>query len=87
MEWISVKNKAAAKNGKFLFNYHCGTGIGEWGQAYTITNGNSERSHAAYILVLDPISINDGNEPFQWTEEYMIHMDVLWMPLPPPPKN
>lgn len=86
MEWISVKNCPAPKEEKFLFHYHCGIGLGCWGQAFTSTNGNSERTHKIYFLVLWPMDIseNDG-EPMQWDEEKMIEMEVSWMPLPNPP--
>lgn len=85
-EWISVKDKAAPKTGKFLFYYHCGIGLGCWTQAYTTINGNSERTHKCYFLVLWPcdISENDG-EPMQWSDDKMIEMDMYWMPLPNPP--
>lgn len=87
-EWTSVKEQPAPKEGKFLFSYHCGVGLASWAQAYTIINGNSERTHECYFLVLWPqdISENDG-EPFQWTEEKMIEMDVSWRPLPEPPEE
>jgi hypothetical protein len=86
-EWISVKDEPAPKTGKFLFYYHCGIGLGSWGQAYTTINGNSERTHHVYFLVLWPqdISENDG-EPMQWWESKMIEMDVYWRPLPERPK-
>jgi hypothetical protein len=81
-EWISVKDKPAPKEGKFLFKYYYGIGLGEWAQCYTIFNGNSERTHQAYILILWPSEILDGKDPFEWNEEYMIEMEVSWMPLP-----
>lgn len=85
-KWISVRNELAPKSGKFLFYYHCGVGLGSWGQAYTTINGNSERTHKTYFLVLWPMDIseNDG-EPFQWNEDKMIEMNIYWMPLPLPP--
>lgn len=82
MEWISVKNQPAPKEGKFLFSYHCGVGLGAWGQAYTTIQGNSERTHKLYFLVLWPMDISDDGEPFQWDESKMIEMDVYWMNLP-----
>lgn len=82
MEWIDCKSEFPPKKGKFLFKYHYGIGLGEWGQCYTIFNGNSERTHEAYILILWPTEILDGREPFQWKEDYMIDMEVFWMPLP-----
>lgn len=86
MEWISVKNKEAPKTRKFLFYYHCGIGLGNWGQAYTCINGNSERTHKSYFLVLWPMDIseNDG-EPMQWDEKKMIEMEMYWMEIPKPP--
>lgn len=87
-KWISVKDKAAPKKDKFLFSYHCGVGLGNWSQAYTIFNGNSERTHEIYFLVLWPMDISENNgEPMEWTEEKMIEMDVMWMPLPKPPEK
>ena len=83
--WISVKDKPAPREGKFLFSYYYGIGLGKWGQCYTTRNSNSERTHEAYILVLWPSQILDGQSPFQWTEEIMIEMEVYWMPLPNPP--
>ncbi len=87
-DWISVKDEEAPKQEKFLFSYHYGVGLGSWGQAYTTINGNSERTHEVYFLVLCPMDIseNDG-EPMQWTEEKMVEMDVKWMPLPHAPKE
>jgi hypothetical protein len=83
MEWISVKVKMAPKNEKFLFDYHCGTGLGCWGQGYTDINGNSERTHEIYFLVLWPRDISENTtEPMQWSEEKMKEMDVFWTPLP-----
>lgn len=88
MKWISVKNQPAPKKGKFLFHYHCGIGLGSWGQAYTTIYGNSERTHEIYFLVLWPMDISENNgEPFQWNEEKMIEMEVKWMPLPEAPKE
>ena len=86
--WISVKDEMAPKKGKFLFHYHCGVGLGAWGQSYTDIHGNSERTHEAYFLVLWPqhVSENDG-ENFEWDEDKMIEMDFYWMPLPKPPKE
>jgi hypothetical protein len=87
LEWISVKIKTAPKDSKFLFSYHCGIGLGAWGQAYTNINGNSERTHSLYFLVLCPMDISENNgEPFQWNEDKMIEMEVYWMPLPKSPK-
>ena len=86
-KWISVKQEMPPKDKKFLFSYHCGEGLGEWGQCYTVFNGNSERTHEAYILILWPSAILDGNEPFCWSEEKLIEMDVKWMLLPKPPRN
>jgi hypothetical protein len=83
MEWIKCSDKPAPKDKKFLFSYHCGIGLGCWGQAYTTINGNSERTHHSYFLVLTPMDIseNDG-EPFIWGEKKMIEMEVSWMSLP-----
>lgn len=87
MEWIKCSDQPAPKVGKFLYSYHCGIGLGEWGQCYTINNGNSERSHKEYILILWPSEILDGNDPYTWNEEKMVEMDVSWMPLPESPKE
>lgn len=84
MEWFECKHTPAPKKGKFLFSYHFGIGIGEWGQCYTTINGNSERTHHAYILILWPSEILEGDVPFEWDEEYMIEMEVSWGPLPQP---
>ncbi len=83
-EWISVKDKPAPKNGKFLFHYHYGIGLGSWGQAYTTINGNSERTHEIYFLVLWPRDVSE-EEPMEFDEKKMIEMEVSWMPLPAPP--
>ena len=87
MEWVKCAKKMPPKDQKFLFHYFYGTGIGEWGQCYSIINGNSERTHEAYILVLWPSEINDGNSPFIWDENYMNEMEVFWMLLPDPPEK
>jgi hypothetical protein len=86
MEWIKCSDQLAPKDKKFLFSYHCGIGLGCWGQAYTTINGNSERTYHSYFLVLTPMDIseNDG-EPFIWGEKKMIEMEVSWMPLPDKP--
>lgn len=86
-EWIKCSDNSAPKEGKFLFNYYYGTGLGEWGQCYTIINGNSERTHEAYILVLWPSEILDGSNPIIFSEEIMKDMKMSWMPLPQPPKD
>jgi Protein of unknown function (DUF551) len=85
-KWISVKDQMPPKDKKFIFSYHYGEGLGQWGQCYTTINGNSERTHESYILVLHPSEISDGNDPFKWDEEYMIYMEVKWMQLPKPPE-
>ena len=82
MDWISVEDEAAPKKGKFLFSYHYGIGLGQWGQCFTTINGNSERTHEAYILILWPSEILEGEKPFEWDEEFMKEMEVSWMPLP-----
>ena len=88
MEWIDVNDLLPPKNIKFLFNYYCGTGIGEWGQCFTVTNGNSERTHKCYILILNPsLLVGNQEEPFEWDEKKMIEMEVSWMHLPKPPEN
>ncbi len=84
-KWVSVKKQPAPKEGKFLFSYHCGVGLASWGQAYTTINGNSERTHELYFLVLCPMDITENEcEPMQWNEEKMVEMDVYWMPVPLP---
>lgn len=87
-KWISVKDEPAPKKEKFLFSYYYGVGLGAWGQAYTTINGNSERTHEIYFLVLCPMDISENeSEPMQWNERKMIEMDVFWMPLPAPPEE
>jgi|GEM_PF-7028501 hypothetical protein len=81
MNWIKCEEKEAPKNEKFLFKYHYGIGLGEYGQCYTTFNGNSERTHEAYILILHPSEWEEKN-PFEWSHERMIEMEVSWMPLP-----
>ncbi len=87
MKWISVKHLLPPKKTKFLFSYHYGIGLGEWGQCYTIINGNSERTHEAYILILWPSEILNGENPLQFDEKKMIEMEISWMPLPEGPKD
>jgi hypothetical protein len=82
MEWISVKTCLPPKNGKFLFRYHYGVGLGNWGRCYKIINGNSEYDQEKYILILWPSEIVAGERPFEWDEEYLTKMDIEWM-LPP----
>ncbi len=81
-EWIKASDMMPPKDCKFLFSYYYGIGLGEWGQAYTIINGNSERTHESYILILHPSEINDGELPFVWKEDKIIEMQVKWMNLP-----
>ena len=87
-EWIKCTDEMPPKDRKFLFYYHCGMGLGAYGQGYTNILGNSERTHKIYFLVLWPMDIseNDG-EPFQWNEEKLIEMKVLWRGLPDPPED
>lgn len=87
MEWIKCSDKMPPKLDKFLFHYWCGIGIGSWGKCYTIINGNSERTHESYILILWPCDILGGEDPYCWDENYMIEMEVQWMPLPKPPEE
>ena len=86
MEWIDVKDRLPPKEGKFLFYYYYGMGIGQWGQSYEIIMGNSERDNEKYILVLHPTEINDGGEAYQWDGDKLIEMDIYWRPLPEAPK-
>lgn len=87
-QWIKCSDILPPKKGKFLFHYHCGIGLGSWGQAYTLINGNSERTHKIYFLVLWPMDISENSdEPMRWNEEKMIEMEVSWMPLPEGPKE
>lgn len=81
-KWIKCIDLPAPKDGKFLFSYHYGIGLGEWGQCYTVINGNSERTHDAYILILWPSEILDGLDPIEFSEEKMIEMNVKWMDMP-----
>jgi hypothetical protein len=76
--WFDCKETPAPKEGKFLFHYDHGIGLGQWGQCYTTINGNSERTHEAYILILHPSEILDGSEPYCWSHEKMIEMGVSW---------
>ena len=86
MEWIKCSVLNPPKDKKFIFSYFAGIGIGEWGQCFKIINGNSERSHFSYILILDPfLIVGDQESPFEWNEEYMKIMEVSWMHLPSPP--
>lgn len=87
MNWIKCKNALPPKDCKFLFAYYFGIGLGVWAQCYKTVNGNSERTHEAYILILHPSDILNGDDPFCWDEKYMIEMDVSWMPLPKPPED
>ena len=86
-EWIKCSDRLPPKLGKFIYNYYYGIGLGEWGQCYTIINGNSERTHEAYILILWPHEILDGLFPYEWNDERMIEMEVNWMPLPDAPNE
>ena len=81
-KWVDCKDEMPPKDKKFIFSYHCGEGLGQHGQCYTIINGNSERTHHAYILILWPSEILDGNDPMQFDDEKMIEMEIKWMPLP-----
>lgn len=86
MEWISCKNQSAPKNGKFLFHYHQGIGLGEWSSTYEHSNGDSWLTNVQkYLLIIWPSDILHGDSPFEWDEGFMIDMDVKWMPLPNPP--
>ena len=80
--WIDCKKCHPPKNAKFLYKYHYGIGLGQWGKCYTTVNGNSERTHESYILVLHPAELLDHGHPFEWNEEKMVEMEVLWRPLP-----
>ena len=82
VEWISVKDKLPPKDSKFLFSYFYGIGLGQYGQCYEILNGNSERTHNGYILILWPTEILDGSSPMTFEEDQMIEMEMHWMPLP-----
>lgn len=83
--WIKCSEQMPPKDAKFLFHYHYGIGLGNWGNHYKIINGNSERVFDGYCLILWPSEINQGQSPFQWTEKDMLEMEVSWMPLPEPP--
>jgi len=86
MRWVKCRHREAPKDRKFLFYYHCGMGLGAWSQGYTTSNGNSERTHHCYFLVLYPCDESENDTPFQWSETYMVEMDVSWRELPSPPK-
>lgn len=86
-KWINCEEKMPPKNKKFLFSYYFGIGLGCWGQCFTTINGNSERTHEAYVMVLDPhLMVGNQEEPFEWSEQYIKEMDVFWMDLPNEPK-
>ena len=88
MEWIKCSDNLPPKNIKFLFSYFYGVGIGCWGQCFTIINGNSERTHESYILILNPeLMVGDQDQPIEWNEATMIDWDVYWMPLPKSPEE
>ena len=86
MKWIKCSEQMAPKDEKFLFCYHSGIGFGQFGQCYTTINGNSERTHTAYILCLSTQDILDGEDLFEWDKNKVIEMDVYWMPLPSIPE-
>jgi hypothetical protein len=82
-KWVECVKKFPPKNKKFLFSYDYGIGIGAWGQCFSVINGNSERTHEAYILVLNPhLMVGNQEEPFKWDENKMLDMEVKWMDLP-----
>jgi Protein of unknown function (DUF551) len=85
MQWIKCSDRLPPKDTKFLYSYHCGIGLGQWGECYTVIRGNSERTHHAYILILHPCEILDGNDPWSCDEKTMIEMEMSWMPLPEVP--
>lgn len=82
MKWTKCSDQMPPKDEKFLFSYHYGIGLGQWGLHYKIIHGDSERFPEGYVLILHPVEINGGDSPFQWDEEYMIKMKVEWMLLP-----
>jgi len=85
-EWIRCSEEQPPKNRAFIFQYFGGIGVGHWGQCFTTIIGNSERTHEAYILY-NTCESYDGNglKEYTWQEDYMIEMEVNWMPLPIPP--
>ena len=85
-EWISVKDKSPPKDQKFLFSYYAGIRLAQWRQCYTTINGNIERTHEAFCLVLEPFDESE-DERFEWPEDYLKYLDVYWMPLPKPPEK
>jgi len=89
-QWISVKDKSPPKEDKFLFHYHFGTGLGNYGRRYRDINGNSEYLGECYHLVLWPEEVNSNNrykEVMDLDEEQMKDLEMLWAPLPSPTKE
>jgi len=88
MKWIKIEDQSPPKDKVFLFSYFYGIGLACWGQCFTTINGNSERTHEAYILILNPdLMVGNQGEPMEWDEECMKTMEVSWMPLPNPPEE
>lgn len=89
-KWISVKDNAAPKEGKFLFHYRCGLGLGEYGSRFEDINNNSEYAGDCYHLVLSPQEVNPNSrycDVMEWDDDKMIEMNVFWIPLPHPPQE
>lgn len=82
MEWISCKDELPPIDEKFLFHYHCGTGIGEWAYTYPVIEGHSIATDPKYLLILWPSEIVAGESPLEFDDRKMIEMDIYWMPLP-----
>lgn len=81
-DWISCNDCLPPKIRPFLFTYDMGFGIGDWQQCYKIINGNSEKTHFAYVLVnVCDRDLND-NVHYHWDDDHMKAMDVLWRNFP-----
>lgn len=78
-DWKYCKDELPPKNKIFVFNFYENIGLGRWGQCYTVFKGNSERTHEAYILIIDPQQILDGEDPYEWQDERMIEKELKWM--------
>jgi len=91
MEWISVDDCPAPKEGKFLFHYHCGIGLGNWSRVYHFQKGGHSylSDECKYCLILWASEHAPGTEKdaMEWDENQMIEMEVKWMPLPDAPKE
>ena len=81
-QWIDCKSQLPPKEGKFLYSYFYGVGLGEWGKRYAFVYGKSRPTSDSYILVLWPSEIENGDTPIHLNEQEMIEMEMFWMPIP-----